>query len=75
MIERKIRLSDTEDILEFVRAAEHCDFDIDVIYNRVVIHAKSLLGMLGLGAGKELIVQYGESDAGFERNIRKYAVG
>ena len=32
----QIRLSATEDVKEFVRAAGQCDFDIDVFYNRVV---------------------------------------
>ena len=54
MIERKIRLSDTEEVKEFVRAAGKCDFDIDVCYNRAVIDAKSLLGMLYLGLSKDL---------------------
>ena len=40
----QIRLSATEDVKEFVRAAGQCDFDIDVFYNRVVIDAKSILG-------------------------------
>ena len=31
MIERKIRLTDTEEVKDFVRAAGKCDFDIDVI--------------------------------------------
>ena len=48
MIERKIRLTDTEEVKDFVRAAGKCDFDIDVCYNRAVIDAKSLLGMLYL---------------------------
>ena len=56
MIERKIRLSDTEEVKEFVRAAGKCDFDIDVCYNRAVIDAKSLLGMLYLGICKDLVV-------------------
>ena len=43
-----IRLSATEDVKEFVRAAGQCDFDIDVFYNRVVIDAKSILGVLSL---------------------------
>ena len=30
MIERKIRLTDTEEVKDFVRAAGKCDFDIDV---------------------------------------------
>ena len=59
MIERKIRLSDTEEVKEFVRAAGKCDFDIDVCYNRAVIDAKSLLGMLYLGLSKDLTVKYG----------------
>lgn len=74
MIERKIRLTDTEEVRDFVRAAGKCDFDIDVFYNRAVIDAKSLLGMLYLGVSKELTIKYGEQDVRFERAIRKYAV-
>ena len=43
MIERKIRLTDTEEVKDFVRAAGKCDFDIDIFYNRVIIDAKILL--------------------------------
>jgi len=68
MIERKIRLTDTEEVKDFVRAAGKCDFDIDVCYNRAVIDAKSLLGML------YLIVKYGEQDERFEHVMNKYAV-
>lgn len=74
MFEKKIRLSDTEEIREFVEAAGKCDFDIDVFYCRAVIDAKSLLGMLYLGIGKELTIKYGGRDVAFERNIQKYAV-
>ncbi|MFR4352361.1 MAG: HPr family phosphocarrier protein [Roseburia sp.] len=74
MIERKIRLSDTEEVKDFVRAAGKCDFDIDVFYSRAVIDAKSLLGMLYLGLSKDLTVKYGQTDANFENAIRKYAV-
>ena len=38
MIERKIRLTDTEEVKDFVRAAGKCDFDIDVCYNLSLIH-------------------------------------
>lgn len=74
MIERKIRLTDTEDVKDFVRAAGKCDFDIDVCYNRAVIDAKSLLGVLYLGICKELVVKYGEKNDVFEDVINKYAV-
>ena len=36
-----IRLSDLKDVKDFVRAAEDCDFEIDVKYNRTMIDAKS----------------------------------
>lgn len=74
MVEKKIRLSDTEEIKDFVKAAGECNFDIDVFCFRAVIDAKSLLGMLYLGIGKELTVKYSGWDAAFERNIQKYAV-
>ena len=75
MIERKIRLSDTEEVKEFVRAAGKCDFDIDVCYNRAVIDAKSLLGMLYLGLSKDLTVKYGGQNTGFENTVQKYPHG
>ena len=74
MVERKIRLSDTEEVKDFVRAAGNCDFEIDVFYNRAVIDAKSLLGMLYLGLCKELTVKYGGRNDSFEQTVQKYAV-
>ena len=42
----KIKLG-LDDVNAFVNAATECDFDIDVNYNRVIIDAKSILGVLG----------------------------
>ena len=50
----QIRLSATEDVKEFVRAAGQCDFDIDVFYNRVVIDAKSIMGIFSLDLSKPI---------------------
>lgn len=74
MFEKKIRLSDTDEVKDFVNAAGKCDFDIDVFYRRAVIDAKSLLGMLYLGTGNELTIKYGVNDYNFEKYIQKYAV-
>lgn len=74
MTERKIRLDDTEDVKDFVRAAGKCDFEIDVIYSRAVIDAKSLLGMLYLGLCKDVTVKYGGKDDIFEHVVQKYAI-
>ena len=69
-----VRLNGTEEVEEFVKAASKCDFDIDVCYNRAVIDAKSLLGMLYLGICKDRVVKYGEQDECFEHIMNKYAV-
>ena len=73
MRERKIKL-DPERAREFVSVSSKCDFDIDVFYNRVIIDAKSILGVLGLDFNKELTVQYAGHDNNFENIISKYAI-
>ena len=73
MIERQIRLNATEDVKEFVNEATKCDFDIDVSYNRIVIDAKSLLGILSIDLTRVLTVRcYGESQR-FNEVMTKFA--
>lgn len=72
MSEKKIKLKELEEVKEFVRAAEKCDFDIDVFYNRVIIDAKSLLGVLSMDLTRELTVKYGGEDLHFEDTLSKY---
>lgn len=73
-MERYIKL-DADSAQEFVNAASKCDFDIDVFYNRFIIDAKSILGILSLDLNRVLTVKcYGE-DANFNKVISKYAVG
>lgn len=74
MMECQIRLTETEDVREFVAAATKCDFDIDIFYNRVTIDAKSILGILSMDLTRVLTVKcYGE-DEKFLNSIRKFAV-
>ncbi len=62
MSECKIKLNATDDVKEFVTAAEKCDFDVDIFYNRVIIDAKSILGILSMDLTKILTVQaYGRN--------------
>ena len=56
MSQSKIKLNATEEVQEFVNAASRCDFDIDVYYNRFLIDAKSILGVLSLDLTRELTV-------------------
>ncbi|MEF9941179.1 MAG: HPr family phosphocarrier protein [Lachnospiraceae bacterium] len=69
----KIKLSAT-DVKDFVRTAEKYDFDIDVFYNRIIIDAKSILGVLSLDLSKNLTVQYHATDSDFEQALQKYVV-
>ena len=73
MRKRQIKLN-PQQAKEFVTTSSKCDFDIDVFYNRVIIDAKSMLGVLGLDFTKTLTVQYQGYDSNFEQMIDKFAV-
>lgn len=70
----QIKLKATTDVRDFVSAAERCDFDVDVFYNRMIIDAKSILGVLSLDLSKVLTVQFGGQNREFENILKKYAV-
>ena len=74
MAECKIRLNAVEDVREFVVAAEKCDFDVDIFYNRYVVDAKSILGVLSMDLSRTLnVCCHGESKE-FDRTLRKFAI-
>ena len=73
MQERKIRLNATEDVKEFVNGASQCDFDVDVSYNRVLIDAKSILGVLSLDLSRVLTVRCHGDNGSFNRDLAKFA--
>lgn len=74
MTERQIKFRAAEDVKEFVNAASKCDFDIDIFYNRIIIDAKSILGVLSMDLTKVMTVKcYGE-DKNFDKTIAKFAV-
>ena len=74
MCQKQIKLNEKEDVQEFVKAAGKCDFDIDVFYNRIIIDAKSILGVLSMDLTQVLTVQcHGESQE-FNRTLQKFAV-
>ena len=74
MQERKIKLNAAEDVKEFVRSASQCDFDVDICYNRVLIDAKSLLGVMSMDLNRELIVKCRGDSGEFDRVLSKFAV-
>ena len=69
-----VRLSGTEEVEEFVKAASKCDFDIDIFYNRVIIDAKSILGVLSMDLGQILIVKCHGENSDFDSFLEKHKV-
>ncbi|MCR4755277.1 MAG: HPr family phosphocarrier protein [Lachnospiraceae bacterium] len=73
MMTHKIMLR-PEEVKEFVLAAGRSAFDIDIYYNRYVVDAKSILGVLGLDLRKVLTVTINGYDPEFENFISKFAI-
>ncbi len=74
MKQKRIILPTVEEAKKFVAAASRCDFDIDVFYNRIVIDAKSLLGVLSLDLTRVLTVEYNGENEEFEAFLAEKAV-
>lgn len=73
MVQRRIMLR-PDMVKEFVAKATKCDFDIDIFYNRYVVDAKSILGVLGLDFRQILTVSYNGYNEEFESFLNSMAV-
>ena len=71
----KVLLPSVAEAREFVAAAERCDFDIDIYYNRVIIDGKSILGVLSLDLSQVLTVEFRGEDLAFEAFLAEKAPG
>ena len=72
--ETVIRLNTLDDVQEFVGAASKCDFDIDLKYRQILIDAKSLLGVIGIGTNNDFKVCYMCDDQAFDNDVDKFTV-
>lgn len=70
----EIKLQAPEDVKELVAAAEKCDFDIDIVYQRIIVDAKSFLGVLSMGLEKSLTVSCHGYNKEFCNTLKKYSV-
>lgn len=73
MKERIIRLNEVNDVEEFIRAAEQCEFHISLIYQHASIDGKSILGVFCF-LSKDMKVSYLGENQVFEQILQKYAV-
>ena len=71
---QKVKFAAADDVREFVDAASKCNFDIDVRYDRNVVDAKSLLGILSMDLSHEFFVTCHGENPEFTRALQKFAV-
>lgn len=71
MKQRKIRIASITEAKDFVSRAANCAFDINIFYNRVIIDAKSILGVLSLDLTKVLTVEYDGENERFEEFLEE----
>lgn len=74
MAEKTIILRDQEAVKAFVQAASKCPYDVDVSYDRVVVDAKSIIGVMSLDRRRSLKVNYQEDDEAFREVLERYEV-
>ena len=75
MKELKIKLSNVQDIREFVNVIILADYDVDLVQGRYVIDAKSIMGIFSLDllSPIDLVAHTENADALFEK-IAKFTV-
>nr|MBE6544804.1 HPr family phosphocarrier protein [Oscillospiraceae bacterium] len=75
MKEIKIKLSNVQDIREFVNVVILADYDVDLVQGRYVIDAKSIMGIFSLDLLSPITLKAhtDNADALFER-IAKFIV-
>lgn len=71
----KIMLSSINDVKNFVNIVNKYDFDIDLISERYVVDAKSIMGIFSLDLTKTITVEAHTDDvAGFADELKPYTV-
>ncbi len=73
MMQHRIKLRPDE-VKDFVAAATRCECDVDISYNRFIVDAKSIIGVLGLNFNQILTVSYNGYDEEFEKYLKQFAV-
>lgn len=75
MGEMKLTFKTPEEIYEFVNIVSKYEFDVDVRRGRVVVDAKSLLGIMHLGLNSVLDLKIHSGDCEeLQTKLVKYAV-
>lgn len=70
-----IRLTEINQVREFVELTSKYEFDVDLVSDRYTVDAKSLLGIYSLNLSNPLqVVIYGDNTEDFEKALEKYKI-
>ena len=73
MLEKTIILKDFSAVKEFVEIANSKDYDMELMYGKYVINAKSIMGVFSLDLTKPVVlVAHCESSGELLRQIKKF---
>ena len=74
MSEMKLTFKTPDEIVEFVNTVSRYEYDVDVKRGRVVVDAKSLLGIMHLGLNSTLELKvHGENCEELQTKLAKFA--
>lgn len=76
MTTAKIKITEINDVKEFVSIVTRCPYDVDIISGRYAIDAKSIMGIFSLDLSKDLELKVHSDDCGeFLDEISRFIVG
>lgn len=76
MTTAKIKLTEINDVKDFVSIITRCPYDADIVSGRYAIDAKSIMGIFSLDLSKELELKIHSDDCGeFLDELNKFIVG
>ncbi len=70
-----IRLTEINQVREFVELTSKCEFDVDLVSDRYTVDAKSLLGIYSLNLSNPLqVVIYGTDTEEYEKELERFKI-
>lgn len=70
----RIRFNKVEDIIEFVSLVSAYPYPMDICCGSWTVDAKSIVGVMAIGSGKELVLKiYADDSRELYQEIEKYA--
>lgn len=70
-----IRLTEINQVREFVELTSKYEFDVDLVSDRYTVDAKSLLGIYSLNLSKPLqVVIYGTDTEEYEKELERFKI-